>query len=60
MAIALSLPARPAPCLDAGQLPGFNRRAAGVANWAVAFFGRGRRQRTITEPRALAREQGIR
>jgi NADH dehydrogenase len=41
-------------------LTGFKSRAAVVANWAVAFLGRGRRQRTITERQALAREKGLR
>jgi NADH dehydrogenase len=36
-------------------LTGFKNRASVVANWAVAFIGRGRRQRTITEQQTLAR-----
>ena len=30
-------------------LTGFKNRFAAVANWTVAFLGRGRRQRTITK-----------
>jgi NADH dehydrogenase len=29
-------------------LTGFKNRIAAIANWAAAFLGRGRRQRTIT------------
>jgi NADH dehydrogenase len=36
-------------------LTGFKNRLAAVANWAVAFLGRGRRQRTITERQVFAR-----
>jgi NADH dehydrogenase len=36
-------------------LTGFKNRVAAVANWAVAFLGRGRPQRTITEQQVLAR-----
>jgi NADH:quinone reductase (non-electrogenic) len=36
-------------------LTGFKNQAAAVANWAVAFLGRGRRQRTITEQQVFAR-----
>ena len=36
-------------------MTGFKNRVAAVANWAVAFLGRGRRQRTITKQQALAR-----
>jgi NADH dehydrogenase len=36
-------------------LTGFKNRIAAVANWAVAFLGRGRRQRTITEQQVFAR-----
>ena len=39
-------------------LTGFKNRIAAVANWAVAFLGRGRRQRTITEQQVFARKQG--
>jgi len=41
-------------------LTGFRNRVAAVANWAVAFLGHGRRQRTITERQALAREKEFR
>jgi NADH dehydrogenase len=34
---------------------GFKNRAAALANWVVAFLGRGRRQRTITKQQTLAR-----
>ena len=36
-------------------MTGFKNRVAAVANWTVAFLGRGRRQRTITKQQALAR-----
>jgi NADH dehydrogenase len=36
-------------------LTGFKNRLAVVANWAVAFLGPGRRQRTITEQQVFAR-----
>jgi NADH dehydrogenase len=36
-------------------LTGFKNRLAAVANWAVAFLGRDRRQRTITEQQVFAR-----
>jgi NADH:quinone reductase (non-electrogenic) len=36
-------------------LTGFKNRLAALANWAVAFLGRGRRQRTITKQQVLAR-----
>jgi NADH:ubiquinone reductase (H+-translocating) len=36
-------------------LTGFKNRISAVANWAVAFLGRGRRQRTITKQQVLAR-----
>ncbi len=36
-------------------LTGFKNRISAVANWAVAFLGRGRRQRTITEQQVFAR-----
>jgi NADH dehydrogenase len=38
-------------------LTGFKNRASAVANWAVAFLGRDRRQRTITKQQALARTE---
>jgi NADH dehydrogenase len=38
-------------------LTGFKNRVAAVANWAVTFLGRGRRQRTITEQQVFARTQ---
>jgi NADH dehydrogenase len=40
-------------------LTGFKNRLAAVANWAVAFFGRGRRQRTITKQQVFARGRGL-
>jgi NADH dehydrogenase len=40
-------------------LTGFKNRVAAVANWAVAFLGRGRRQRTITEQQVLARTRTL-
>jgi NADH:ubiquinone reductase (H+-translocating) len=36
-------------------ITGFKNRAAALANWVVAFVGRGRRQRTITKQQTLAR-----
>jgi|SRR6516225_1701066 NADH dehydrogenase len=36
-------------------LTGFKNRISAVASWAVAFLGRGRRQRTITKQQVLAR-----
>jgi NADH:ubiquinone reductase (H+-translocating) len=40
-------------------LTGFKNRVSAVANWAVAFLGRGRRQRTITEQQVLARARTL-
>jgi NADH dehydrogenase len=40
-------------------LTGFKNRFAAVLNWAVAFLGRGRRQRTITEQQVFARTRAI-
>jgi NADH:ubiquinone reductase (H+-translocating) len=40
-------------------LVGFKNRVAAVANWAGAFLGRGRRQRTITKQQVLARARGL-
>ena len=34
-------------------LTGFKNRFSALANWTVAFVGRGRRQRTITKRQAL-------
>jgi NADH dehydrogenase len=39
-------------------LTGFKNRLAAVANWVVAFLGRGRRQRTITKQQVFARTHG--
>jgi NADH:ubiquinone reductase (H+-translocating) len=39
-------------------LTGFKNRVSAVANWAVAFLGRGRRQRTITKRQIFARTFG--
>ena len=41
-------------------LTGFKNRASAVANWAVAFLGRGRRQRTITKQQTFARTANAR
>jgi NADH:quinone reductase (non-electrogenic) len=41
-------------------MTGFKNRASAVANWSVAFIGRGRRQRTITEQQALGRSDARR
>jgi NADH:ubiquinone reductase (H+-translocating) len=40
-------------------LVGFKNRMAALANWAVAFLGRGRRQRTITGQEVFARVRGL-
>jgi hypothetical protein len=40
-------------------LTGFKNRAATLANWTVAFLGRGRRQRTITKQEVFARSLGL-
>ena len=40
-------------------LTGFKNRLAALANWAVAFIGRGRRQRTITKQQVLARARAL-
>ena len=40
-------------------MTGFKNRAAAVLNWAVAFLGRARRQRTITEQQVFARRQAL-
>ncbi|MGH2984461.1 MAG: NAD(P)/FAD-dependent oxidoreductase [Solirubrobacterales bacterium] len=40
-------------------LTGFKNRVAVVASWAVAFLGRGRPQRTITEQQVLARTRAM-
>jgi NADH dehydrogenase len=40
-------------------LTGFKNRFAAVANWAVAFLGRGRRQRTITKQQVFARTDAL-
>lgn len=37
------------------NLTGFRNRLSALASWAVAFLGRGRGQRTITEQQVLAR-----
>jgi NADH dehydrogenase len=39
-------------------MTGFKNRFAAVLNWTVAFLGRDRRQRTITEQEVFARTQG--
>jgi NADH dehydrogenase len=40
-------------------LTGYKNRVAAVANWAIAFLGHNRRQRTITEQQVFARIRGI-
>jgi NADH dehydrogenase len=40
-------------------MTGFKNRAAALSNWAVAFIGRGRRQRTITKQQVLARTRAL-
>jgi len=40
-------------------LVGFKNRLAALANWVVAFIGRGRRQRTITKQQVFARTRGL-
>jgi NADH:quinone reductase (non-electrogenic) len=40
-------------------MTGFKNRFAAVLNWGVAFLGRGRRQRTITEQQVFARTRAI-
>jgi NADH:ubiquinone reductase (H+-translocating) len=40
-------------------LTGFKNRFAAVLNWTVAFLGRGRRQRTISEQRVHARTRAL-
>jgi NADH dehydrogenase len=40
-------------------LTGYKNRLAAVTNWAVAFLGHDRRQRTITEQQVFARTRGV-
>jgi NADH dehydrogenase len=40
-------------------LTGFKNRVATLANWTIAFLGRGRRQRTITKQQVFARSQAL-
>jgi NADH dehydrogenase len=40
-------------------LTGFKNRLAAIANWTVAFLGRGRRQRTITKQQVFARTREL-
>lgn len=40
-------------------LTGFKNRLSALANWTVAFLGRGRRQRTITKQQTLARTEEL-
>jgi len=40
-------------------LTGFKNRISALANWAVAFLGRGRRQRAITEQQVFARTRTL-
>ena len=69
-AVPRSRDRRPAPVLrhrrlvhvaggPPGFLTGFKNRLAALANWSVAFLGRGRRQRTITKQQVLARARGL-
>jgi NADH dehydrogenase len=41
-------------------LTGFKNRVSVLANWGVAFLGRGRAERTITLRQALGRTRGPR
>ena len=40
-------------------MTGFKNRISALANWVVAFLGRGRRQRTITEQQVFARTRRL-
>jgi NADH dehydrogenase len=40
-------------------MTGFKNRLAALANWAVAFLGRGRRQRTVTKQQVIARTSAL-
>jgi len=40
-------------------MTGFKNRLAALANWAVAFLGHGRRQRTITKQQVFARVDAL-
>jgi NADH:ubiquinone reductase (H+-translocating) len=40
-------------------LTGFKNRVATLARWAIAFLGRGRPERTITEQQVFARTRGL-
>jgi NADH dehydrogenase len=40
-------------------LTGFKNRVSALANWVIAFLGRGRRQRTITKQQVFARTRGL-
>jgi NADH dehydrogenase len=40
-------------------LTGFKNRVATLASWTVAFLGRGRPERTITEQQVFARTRGL-
>jgi NADH:quinone reductase (non-electrogenic) len=40
-------------------LTGFKNRFAAVANWTIAFLGRGRPQRAITQQQVAARSHGL-
>jgi NADH:ubiquinone reductase (H+-translocating) len=46
-------------CVHLFFLTGFKNRFSAMANWAAAFLGRGRRQRTITKQQVLARTGGF-
>jgi NADH dehydrogenase len=41
-------------------MTGFKNRLSALANWTVAFLGRGRRQRAITKQQVLARTLALR
>jgi NADH:ubiquinone reductase (H+-translocating) len=40
-------------------MTGFKNRLSALANWTVAFLGRGRRQRTITKQQVIARTSAL-
>jgi NADH:ubiquinone reductase (H+-translocating) len=46
-------------CVHLVFLTGFKNRVAALENWAVAFLGRGRRQRTITTQQVFARTREL-
>ncbi|MGA2011503.1 MAG: NAD(P)/FAD-dependent oxidoreductase [Solirubrobacteraceae bacterium] len=46
-------------CVHLVTMTGFKNRVSALANWTVAFLGRGRRQRTITEQQVFARTRSL-